>query len=56
MKDDPAIVSIRKTRQMISGKFKHDIDKIIDHYITLQDKHKVRLITTKLKRKTRMAQ
>ena len=55
MKDDPAIVSIRKTRQLISGKFKPDVDKVIDHYMTLQEKHKTRLITAKLKRRTRVA-
>jgi hypothetical protein len=55
MKDDPAIVSIRKTRQLISGKFKHDVDKVIDHYMKLQEKHKARLITAKLKRRTRVA-
>jgi hypothetical protein len=56
MKDDPAIVCIRKTRHLISEKFDHDIEKIIDHYILLQDKHKSRLINTKQKKKHRMVQ
>jgi hypothetical protein len=41
---------------MISDKFKHNADTVIDHYIALQDKHKARLITAKPMRKTRVAQ
>jgi hypothetical protein len=56
MKDDPAIACIRKTRHLISEKFDHDIEKIIHHYLLLQDKHKARLITKKQKKKERMVQ
>lgn len=56
MKDDPAIAHIRKIRHLISEKFDHDIEKIIQHYIILQDKHKTRLITKKQRKKQRVAQ
>ena len=51
MKDDPTILRIRETRHLISKKFDHDIEKVVNHYIILQERHKKRLIKSRLKRK-----
>jgi hypothetical protein len=44
LKDDPIISRIRETRHQISEQFQHDPKKLIEHYIELQEKHKVRLL------------
>jgi len=51
MKDDPTILRIRETRRLISKKFDHDIEKVVNHYTILQERHKKRLIKSRLKRK-----
>jgi hypothetical protein len=53
MKDDPTILRIRETRHQISEKFDHNIEKIVNHYIILQEKHKKRLIKPRSKKKKR---
>jgi hypothetical protein len=36
LKDDPAIAEIRATRHKISEEFGHDPQRVINHYIQLQ--------------------
>ena len=43
MKNDPAIESIRKTRQKISEQFGHDTKALIHHYKKMQEQHADRL-------------
>ena len=54
MKDDPTISRIRETRHRISEKFDHNAEKIVNYYITLQKRHKKRLINAKPKKKMRV--
>ena len=55
MKDDPTILRIRETRHRISKKFGHNIEKIVNHYIKLQERHNKLLISAKPKKKKRVA-
>ena len=42
-KDDPTIARIRATRHRISQKFDHDPQKLVAHYIALQEEYRRRL-------------
>ena len=44
-KDDPTIARIRATRHQISQQFDHDPQKLVAHYIALQEEHRRRLST-----------
>ena len=48
MKDDPTISRIRKARKKISARFGHNTEKLVRHYMKLQEKHKHKLIKTSL--------
>jgi hypothetical protein len=39
-KDDPTIASIRATRHQISQQFDHDPQKLVAHYIALQEEYR----------------
>jgi hypothetical protein len=42
-KDDPNIARIRATRHRISQQFDHDPQKLVAHYIALQEEYRRRL-------------
>ena len=42
--NDATIDQIRATREKISGKFNHDVEALVHHYIELQKKYQERLI------------
>lgn len=42
-KDDPTIARIRATRHRISQQFDHDPQRLVAHYIELQEKYRHRL-------------
>jgi len=44
MKNDPVITQIRAARSLISARFGHDPQKIVDYYIKFQEKYRARLI------------
>jgi hypothetical protein len=44
-KDDPTIARIRATRHQISQQFDHDPQKLVAHYIALQEEYRRRLST-----------
>ena len=44
MKDNPTISRIRAARKKISARFGHSTEKIVRHYIKLQEKHKHKLV------------
>jgi len=37
MQHDPALVSIREVRHRISKQFDHDLKKLVEHYMRLQE-------------------
>jgi hypothetical protein len=41
---DPVIDEIRAVRSRISAQFDHDPDKLVEHYMALQERHADRLI------------
>ena len=41
---DPVIDEVRAVRCRISAQFDHDPDKLIEHYVKLQERHADRLI------------
>ncbi len=43
--DDPTIARIRATRHRISQQFDHDPQKLVAHYIALQEEYRRRLST-----------
>ena len=43
--DDPTIARIRASRHQISQQFDHDPQKLVAHYIALQEEHRRRLST-----------
>jgi hypothetical protein len=46
MKDNPTIARIRKARMEISKRFEHNTEKLVKHYMRIQNRHKERLIRT----------
>lgn len=48
MKDDPTISRIRKARKRISAHFGHSTEKLVRHYMKLQERHGHKLIKTSL--------
>ncbi len=44
--DDPVIEEIRQARRRTSQACDHDADRLVDHYIHLQEKYKERLLKT----------
>lgn len=44
MKDDPTIARVRLARKKISARFGHSTEKLVRHYMKLQEKHKHKLI------------
>jgi len=44
MKDNPTISRIRTARKRISARFGHSTEKLVRHYMKLQEKHKHKLI------------
>jgi hypothetical protein len=44
MQDDPVIVRIREVRHRISKQFDHDPQKLVEHYMRVQEQHKDRLL------------
>lgn len=44
MKKDKTIVRIRAVRKKISARFGNDTQKLVKHYIKLQEKYKQRLL------------
>ena len=44
MKDDPTISRIRKARKKISARFSHSTEKLVNHYIKLQQKSRHKLV------------
>ena len=51
-KDDLTIARIRATRHRISQQFDHDPQKLVAHYIALQDEYRRRLSTQKVEETT----
>ena len=47
-KDDPTIARIRATRRRISKQFDHDPQKLVAHYMTLQEEYR-RLLSAQSK-------
>ena len=47
MKDDAAISRIRAVRKEISAKFDHDLERLGEHYMKRQARHKDRLFGAK---------
>jgi len=45
MKDNPTIARIRKARHEISARFGHNTERLVKHYIKIQNRHKERLIS-----------
>jgi hypothetical protein len=41
---DPVIEEIREVRHRISERFSHDPEKLLDHYLKLQENYKDRLL------------
>ena len=48
MKDDPTISRIRTARKEISARFGHDLERLGEHYMKRQAKHKDRLFGSKM--------
>ena len=48
MKDDATISRIRTVRKEISAKFGHDLQRLGEHYMKRQAKHKDRLLGAKM--------
>jgi hypothetical protein len=44
LKNDPVIDQIRATRSLISARFNHDPQKIVEYYIKLQEEYRKRLV------------
>lgn len=44
MRDDPTISRIRKARKKISARFGHSAEKLVRHYMKLQEKYGHKLI------------
>ena len=44
IKDNPTISRIRSARKRISARFGHSTEKLVHHYMKLQEKHKHKLI------------
>ena len=44
MDDDPVIARIREARHRISEEFDHDPQRLAEHYMKLQERHKDRLV------------
>jgi len=44
MRDDKTISRIREARKKISARFSHSPEKLVQHYIKIQMRHKDRLI------------
>ena len=44
MKDNPTISRIRTARKKISARFGHSTEKLVRHYMKLQEKHGHKLI------------
>jgi len=45
MKPDPTLARIRETRHRISEQFDHDPNRLIEHYMELQERHRDRLVS-----------
>lgn len=43
-----ALAQVRAAREQISQQFNHDPQKLVDHYITLQQAYKDRLVNSTL--------
>ena len=43
-RSDPVVDEIRAVRSRISAQFDHDPDKLVEHYMALQERHADRLI------------
>ena len=50
MKDDPTISRIRKARKKISARFGHSTEKLVRHYMKLQEQHGHKLIKAAVSR------
>ncbi len=50
MKDDSTIERIRETRRRISAEYEHDPQRVVRHYIELQQKYRKRLTDDDKKR------
>ncbi len=44
MKDDPIISRVREARHRISEQCGHDPKRLVDYYISLQERHRDRLV------------
>lgn len=45
MKPDPTIDEIREARHQISASVGHDPKRLVEHYRSLQEKHRDRVVT-----------
>ena len=43
-KEDEGIQAVRDVREMISAEFDEDPDKLVDHYVVVQERHSGRLV------------
>ena len=47
---DPAIDEVREARHMISARFDHDPERLVRHYLELQERYRDRLLSDGRKR------